>query len=62
VSGRISSQHVVCDSDRNISYNGWGVSVVDALDTMLLMGLEEEFDRALVHTARINLREVICAN
>jgi hypothetical protein len=35
------------------------VSVVDALDTMLLMGLEEEFDRALVHTARINLREVI---
>ena len=29
------------------SFNGWGVTPVDSLDTMLLMGLEDEFTRAL---------------
>lgn len=29
------------------NFNGWGVSIVDSLDTMLLMGLEDEFNRAL---------------
>ncbi|EIW79097.1 glycoside hydrolase family 47 protein [Coniophora puteana RWD-64-598 SS2] len=28
-------------------FNGWGVTAVDSLDTMLLMGLNEEFERAL---------------
>lgn len=29
------------------SYNGWGVTVFDSLDTMLLMELKEEYTRAL---------------
>ncbi|KAF8840808.1 glycoside hydrolase family 47 protein [Paxillus ammoniavirescens] len=29
------------------NFNGWGVTVVDSLDTMLLMGLEEEYERAI---------------
>ncbi|KAN0078488.1 glycoside hydrolase family 47 protein [Tylopilus felleus] len=29
------------------NFNGWGVTPVDSLDTMLLMGLEDEFTRAL---------------
>ena len=35
-------------------YNGWGVSLVDSLDTMWIMGLREEFDRALGHVAGMN--------
>ncbi|KAG9220455.1 hypothetical protein CCMSSC00406_0003911 [Pleurotus cornucopiae] len=34
--------------DRPIdNFNGWGVTLVDSLDTMLLMGLNDEFTRAL---------------
>ncbi|KAL4066002.1 glycoside hydrolase family 47 protein [Scleroderma yunnanense] len=29
------------------SFNAWGVSAVDALDTMLIMGLTDEYERAL---------------
>lgn len=29
------------------SFNGWGVTVVDSLDTMLLMGLKDEYSRAI---------------
>ncbi|KAF8449223.1 glycoside hydrolase family 47 protein [Boletus edulis BED1] len=29
------------------NFNGWGVTIVDALDTMLLMGLEDEYARAI---------------
>ncbi|KAJ8507991.1 hypothetical protein ONZ45_g9694 [Pleurotus djamor] len=29
------------------NFNGWGVTAVDSLDTMWLMGLTEEFDRAM---------------
>jgi hypothetical protein len=29
------------------SFNGWGVTAIDSLDTMLLMGLEDEYTRAL---------------
>ncbi|KAG6333529.1 hypothetical protein ID866_5565 [Astraeus odoratus] len=28
------------------SFNGWGVTAVDSLDTMLLMGLKDEYERA----------------
>ena len=31
----------------NSSFNGWGVTMVDSLSTMLLMGLDDEFARAL---------------
>jgi hypothetical protein len=29
------------------SFNGWGVTAFDSLDTMLLMGLSEEYEAAL---------------
>jgi len=29
------------------SYNGWGVTAFDALDTMLLMDLKEEYRHAI---------------
>jgi len=29
------------------SFNGWGVTAFDALDTMLLMDLKDEYQRAL---------------
>ena len=35
------------------SFNGWGVSVVDSLDTMWLMGLYDEFDAALAIVANM---------
>lgn len=42
------------------SFNGWGVSAFDSLDTMLLMGLEGEYQRALplVEKAEFALEDV----
>ncbi|EPQ56632.1 glycoside hydrolase family 47 protein [Gloeophyllum trabeum ATCC 11539] len=40
------------------NFNGWGVSVYDSLDTMLLMGLDDEFKRALPIIARTNFTSV----
>ncbi|TFK39927.1 glycoside hydrolase family 47 protein [Crucibulum laeve] len=35
-------------SDKKVNnFNGWGVTMYDSLDTMLLMGLEDEYKRAL---------------
>ncbi|TRM62777.1 glycoside hydrolase [Schizophyllum amplum] len=31
------------------NFNGWGVSIYDGLDTMLLMGLDDMFDEAMDH-------------
>ncbi|TFK51900.1 glycoside hydrolase family 47 protein [Heliocybe sulcata] len=36
------------------NFNGWGVSIYDSLDTMLLMDLEDEFKRALPMIERTN--------
>ncbi|KAI0955388.1 hypothetical protein AcW1_006986 [Taiwanofungus camphoratus] len=36
------------------NFNGWGVSIFDSLDTMILMGLNEEFGRALPVVERAN--------
>ncbi len=36
------------------SFNGWGVTMYDALDTMILMGLDAEFARALPHIQNAN--------
>jgi hypothetical protein len=54
VSNRASDEYVVyaCPSAWLsimviTSFNGWGVTMFDSLDTMLLMGLEDEFRRAL---------------
>lgn len=35
-------------------FNGWGVTTVDSLDTMAIMGLEEELRRGLKHVERLN--------
>ncbi|KAH7103528.1 seven-hairpin glycosidase [Auriculariales sp. MPI-PUGE-AT-0066] len=37
------------------NFNGWGVSIVDSLDTMVLMGHKEELARAMEHVAAINI-------
>ncbi|GJJ07900.1 hypothetical protein Clacol_002106 [Clathrus columnatus] len=41
------------------NFNGWGVTIVDSMDTMHLMGLDEEFDRAVqyVSTMTFDLAE-----
>lgn len=36
------------------SRNGWGASIFDGLDTMLIMGLEEDYTRALEHIKSVN--------
>lgn len=36
------------------SFNGWGLTVVESLDTMWLMGLYDEFDAALPVVAQMN--------
>ena len=35
-----------------LSFNGWGVTVYDSLDTMFLMNLTAEFDRAVSVVAK----------
>lgn len=42
------------------SFNGWGVTLYDALDTMWLMGLYDEFRESLGFVAKTNftLKEV----
>jgi hypothetical protein len=42
----------------NDSWNGWGVTLIDALDTLWLMGLRAEFRRALVHVASLTFNSV----
>lgn len=43
------------------SFNGWGVTVFDSLDTMLLMDLQDEFQRALPMVQRANFsRSTVC--
>ncbi|EJD49376.1 seven-hairpin glycosidase [Auricularia subglabra TFB-10046 SS5] len=39
------------------NFNGWGVSIVDSIDTMVLMGLKNEYEHALAFVARLNLTE-----
>jgi hypothetical protein len=40
------------------SFNGWGVSAVDGLDTMIVMGLNDEVDRVLAHIGQLRLDKV----
>ncbi|KAK2024248.1 family 47 glycosyl hydrolase [Colletotrichum zoysiae] len=35
-------------------YNGWGVTLVDSLDTLWLMGLYDDFNRAVVYVSKID--------
>jgi hypothetical protein len=36
------------------SFNGWGVTIHDSLDTMLLMNLTETFERAAEQVERVD--------
>ncbi|KAI1785675.1 seven-hairpin glycosidase [Ganoderma leucocontextum] len=40
------------------NFNGWNVTMIDSLDTMLLMGLHEEFAAALPIVEHGNFREI----
>jgi mannosyl-oligosaccharide alpha-1,2-mannosidase len=37
-------------------FNGWGATLVDALDTMWIMGLREEFEAAVKQVEKINFK------
>ncbi|RUP45700.1 hypothetical protein BC936DRAFT_147844 [Jimgerdemannia flammicorona] len=39
------------------SRNGWGATIVDSLDTLWLMGLQDDFALARKHVAKINWRD-----
>lgn len=39
------------------SFNGWGVSIVDSLDTLLLLGLGPQFERAMDHINALNFTQ-----
>lgn len=41
------------------SLNGWGLTIVDSLDTMLLMGLDEEFERAMEFVKNIDYTQKV---
>jgi len=47
-------------SPNTTSFNGWGVTAVDSLDTMLMMDLQPEYNRAMsvVHNANFSLPTV----
>jgi hypothetical protein len=36
------------------SFNGWGVTAADSLDTMLLMKLDEEYHRAVAQLSEMS--------
>ncbi|KAG2208875.1 hypothetical protein INT47_011015 [Mucor saturninus] len=36
------------------SRNGWGATIFDALDTMIIMGLDDEYNTALKHVAQVD--------
>ncbi|ORX57557.1 seven-hairpin glycosidase [Hesseltinella vesiculosa] len=38
------------------SRNGWGASIFDGLDTLLIMGLKDEYEQALEHVSKVNWR------
>lgn len=37
--------------------NGWGVTVADSLSTMQLMGLDDIYDRAMVHVRKMHFKD-----
>jgi len=47
-SGRIKSKYTV------FSFNGWGLTAFDSLDTMLIMGLEDEYQKGLTVVRQAN--------
>jgi mannosyl-oligosaccharide alpha-1,2-mannosidase len=43
---------------RHNPFGGWGATLVDSLDTLWIMGLEDEFKEAVAAAARINFNKV----
>lgn len=37
--------------------NGWGVTIVDSLSTMQLMGLDDIYERAMVHVRKMHFKD-----
>lgn len=44
------------DTLLSYSFNGWGVTAIDSLDTMLLMGLKPQAQRAIEHIAKLDFK------
>jgi hypothetical protein len=38
------------------SFNGWGVTAIDSLDTMILMGLKPQAERVIEHIAKLDFK------
>jgi mannosyl-oligosaccharide alpha-1,2-mannosidase len=41
------------------SLNGWGLTIVDSLDTMLIMDLEPEVDRAMTFIGKLDFTKPV---
>ncbi|KAG8933280.1 hypothetical protein FRC02_012179 [Tulasnella sp. 418] len=41
------------------NYNGWGVTVFDALDSLLLMDCKEEYERAVKHISTVDFHHAV---
>ncbi|GAA6046607.1 hypothetical protein JCM3770_006236 [Rhodotorula araucariae] len=41
------------------NYNGWGASIVDSLDTLLIMNMSREYNRAREHVAAIDFAYLV---
>jgi mannosyl-oligosaccharide alpha-1,2-mannosidase len=44
-----------------LNLNGWGVTIVDSLSTMQLMGLHTEYKKAMKHVRRLKFRDYVCS-
>ncbi|KAI8069724.1 glycoside hydrolase [Gongronella butleri] len=42
---------------RSDSRNGWGATIFDALDTLLIMGMTQQYEKALDHVSKVNWRK-----
>lgn len=40
--------------------NGWGVTIVDSLSTMKLMGLDNIYERGMQHVRTLTFKEYVC--
>ena len=45
-------------NETNSSWGGFGVTLFDALDTMLLMGLNSEYQQAKDHVLSVDFKKV----
>jgi hypothetical protein len=43
------------------SFNGWGLTAIDALDTMIVMGFDDMVERVVSHVASIRFSNTVCS-